>query len=177
MPSVTTVGKLIHKESLISWAQRIGAIGAVKLYNMQVLTPVQHRGHIVTGSQFKDRGLVVVGEDEVIELLKRYSLDTNSLKEAGGERGQSCHTALELWSQTGQMPNPATYPIHEQGYVQALVNFLEESGAESVRHEILVGSVEDGWAGRFDNDLFLPKPVQLETHYTPAGPRRSEDVV
>lgn len=169
VPSVTTVGKLIHKENLISWAQRIGAIGAVKMYNMGITRPVVSGGHRVTGANFKDRGLVVVGEDEIIELLKIHDLDTNALRDAGGDRGSSCHRALELWSETGDMPNPATYPVHEQGYVQALVNFLEESGAESVRHEVAVGSVEDGWAGRFDNDLYFPKPVQLETHYTPAG--------
>jgi hypothetical protein len=167
--SVTTAQKILHKEALISWAQRMGGIGAVKLYNMQALVPVQQSGHIVTGSHFKDRGLVVVGEDEIVELLKSHGLDTNSLKKAGGDRGQSCHDALEMWSKTGQMPNPATYPLHEQGYVQALVNFLTESGAESVRHEVVVGSLEDEWAGRFDNDLLLPKSVQLQTHWTPAG--------
>lgn len=167
--SVTTALKIIHKEELISWAQRIGAIGAIKLYNMQVLKPVRYEGHIVTGSQFKDRGLVVVGEDEIKELLGRYSLDTTALRDAGGKRGHACHIALEQWSKTGQMPNPATYPITEQGYVQALVNFLEESGAESVRTEVVVGSIEDEWAGRFDNDLLFPKSVKLQTHYTPAG--------
>jgi len=167
--SVTTAQKILHKEALISWAQRIGARGVVEMFNQGIVYPGEYKGQRVMATTDPKLGHILVGEQEALDLLKRYHLDTNHYKKAGGTRGQNVHTALEAWSTTGMIPNPATYPITEQGYVQGLVNFLTESEAISVRKEVLVASLEDEYAGRLDNDIELPKSVELMTHHTPAG--------
>lgn len=170
VPSVSTVLKILHKEALISWAQRTGGDGAIRLFNMGVLKGGMYEGQPVLCTHDPEQAsLVVVGEYELVELLKKYRLTTNDAKKKGGKRGDACHKALEAWAQTGTFPNPASYPISEQGYVVALEHFLRESGAEAVRSEVVVASARYGFAGRFDLDLELPKPVELQTHYTPAG--------
>jgi hypothetical protein len=169
VPSVTTVTKILHKENLISWAQRIGADGMIQLFNMGVIQPVMFEGQQVLGAHLKDMGLVVLGEDQALELLGKYKLNTNAKMNAGGKRGLACHKALEIWAETGEIPNPAHYPITEQGYIVALEAFLKESGAVAVRSEVMVASLKHGYAGRFDLDIELPKSVELQTHHTPKG--------
>ena len=169
VPSVTEVQNLLKKEALISWAQRVGANGMIQLFNMGVLRPVQYGNQTVLGTHTTDKGVVVVGEEEALELIKRYRLSTDALKEAGGERGQSCHVALETWAKTGSFPAPATYPITEQGYVIALEHFLRQSRAIARRYEVVVGSAKYGYAGRFDMDIEIPQSVELQVHWTPAG--------
>jgi hypothetical protein len=171
VPSVTTAQGILHKEALIGWAQRVGAGGVVSLVNMKVLKPaVTPGGHEVLGFLDPERGgMVVVDEWEAVELLKKYGLAQHQVKEAGGERGQSVHDAFESYMRFGKLPDPSAYPIIEQGYVNALLSFLIESGMEPRACEVIVCSVEDGWAGRYDGDGFLPKAVELWTHRTEKG--------
>ena len=172
VPSVTTVqDQVLKKEALISWAQRVGAGGVVKLCNMKVLQPVRTQGGAeVLGLYDPARGgHVVCDEWEAIELLKQNHLTTNDLKEAGGERGTSVHDAFENFMHTGELPDPSIYPISEQGYVVALQSFIKESGCQPRASEVLVASVDDGWAGRYDGDIWLPRKASLWTHRTPAG--------
>ena len=170
VPNVTSVLGILQKEQLISWAQRVGVGGAVSLFNIGALKPVNVNGQIVLGAFMPERGgWVAVDEWMGVELLKSHSLTTNALKKEGGDRGQSCHDALESWSDTGILPEPSHYPMHEQGYVSALRDFLKDSGAVSVRAEVAVGSLEHGYAGRFDNDLRLPAGAFLWTHRTEKG--------
>lgn len=168
--SVTTAQKVLQKEALVGWAQRIGVSGMIQLFNMGALKPVSAAGgQTVLGTHLTDKGLIVVGEQEALDLLSKYGLNTNAVKSAGGERGQSCHDALETWATMGTFPNPAMFPITEQGYIVALESFLRESNAEAVRSEVMVGSLRYGFAGRFDVDIELPKSVQLQVYHTPAG--------
>lgn len=169
VPGVTDVLNILKKEQLIAWAQRVGASGVVQLFNMGVLAPVSYEGKTVLGTHIPGKGAIVIGEEQALDLLGQYRLTTNSLKKAGGKRGQSCHDALETWASIGELPNPAFYPVTEQGYVQGLLNFLQESEAEPVRSEVVVGSARYGYAGRYDVDIELPQSVQLMTHHTPAG--------
>jgi len=169
VPSVTTIGKILHKEELIGWAERMGSWGITQLFNMGVVYPGEYNGQRVLATTDREKGHVLVGEWESVDLVRRYHVGRDSVLRAGGERGQSVHDALEAWAQTGMMPNPATYPLTEQGYVQGLVSFLTESGAEARASEVLVASIEDGWAGRYDVDLWLPRTVELWTHLTEKG--------
>jgi hypothetical protein len=172
VPSVTTVqDQVLKKEALISWAQRVGAGGALALANMKVLRPVRTQGGAeVLGFYDASRGgLIVADEWEVIELLKQHGLTTNDAKDAGAERGTSVHDAFENWQRTGVLPDPSVYPISEQGYVVALQTFLRESEAEPRTSEVMVCSVDDGWAGRYDGDICLPYDRTLWTHRTEKG--------
>jgi len=172
LPSVTTViDSVLKKEALISWAQRVGAGGVVKLCNMKVLKPgLTPGGHEVLCLYDAARGgLVVADEWEAVELLKLNRLTTNDAKEAGGERGQSVHDAFENWMHTGVLPDPSIYPISEQGYVSALQAFLLDAICEPRASEVVVAHPEDGWAGRYDGDLWLPAGRDLWSHLTEKG--------
>jgi hypothetical protein len=96
-------------------------------------------------------------KESVVELLKEHKITCNHVKDAGGRRGQSAHDALEAWAEHGRLPNPEVYDEEERGYVVGLRKFLEtvEAGAENggltdVETEVMVGSLEHGYAGRYD---------------------------
>ena len=169
--SVTTAMGILHKEALIGWAQRVGAGGIVSLVNMKVLRPaITVEGHEVLGFMDQERGgMVVCDEWEAVELLKKYGLAQHQIKDEGAERGTSVHEAFESYMRFGKLPDPSAFPITEQGYVKALLAFLTESKMEPRASEVMVCSIQDDWAGRYDGDGFLPQAVELWTHRTPKG--------
>lgn len=171
VPSVTTVQGVLHKEALIGWAQRVGAGGVVSLVNMKVLRPgLTPGGHEVLSFLDPARGgMVVCDEWEAVELLKQHGMAQHQIKDEGAERGTSVHEAFESYMKFGRLPDPSSFPITEQGYVNALLAFLTDSELEPRASEVMVCSVEDGWAGRYDGDGFLPKSTELWTHRTPKG--------
>jgi hypothetical protein len=112
----------------------------------------------------KDHEVVAVpqGEDavpadvpSVEELMKEHKLTTNDVKDSAADRGTNVHDALEQWAKTGHLPSPGDFPESEVGYVSGLVAFLEDARPEPVRTEVMVGSVEHGFAGRYDLELRL----------------------
>jgi hypothetical protein len=66
------------------------------------------------------------------------------------------------------------YPDTERGYVQGLNNFLAlVTKAEDVQAEVMVGSLEHLYAGRYDLRLTLTEPVELVTK---TYPKRNDKV-
>lgn len=88
--------------------------------------------------------------DTVVQMLTAEKLTVNHdfAKEAT-KKGTNVHKALEAFAENGIAPDPRFYPEGEQGFIQALVNFINDANPQSLHSELLVGS-RDGWAGTLD---------------------------
>lgn len=106
------------------------------------------------------------GDEAAIKYLKQYPYEH---RDKAAKRGTSVHNGMEYWAQTGELPKPEVYDESERGYVEGLLAFLTESKIVCHAAEVMVGSVENGYAGRFDLDGVLMDDVELVTHLTPKG--------
>lgn len=167
VPSVTTVLGVLDKPALPWWGMKVGVEGVISLFNMGIL----HRATAQSGQQVlatnTEDGMFAAGTDEVISLLTRHALTVNHVRDKAGDRGTSVHSALELWADDGKLPDPDIFPPGEQGYVQGLRAFLEHADPEPVASEVMVGSLEHGFAGRYDIRFKLKEERQVVFHRTP----------
>lgn len=148
--SVTTALKCLYKGGLDWWGMRIGTAGMVQLFEMGVLAPTRTE-HGQTLAVLDGDGVWQFATQESLDdALKRHGLNVQQSMDKASDRGSNVHDALEMWAATRTIPDPAAYPIHERPYVEGLVMFLRDAMVEPDGHEILVGSYEHGFAGRFD---------------------------
>jgi hypothetical protein len=167
VPSVTTVLGVLDKPALPWWGMRVGVQGVLTLFSMGLLKAYCEHGLApVLACRSSDID-IVAGVPQIEDLLKRAKLTVNHVKDAAGDRGRGVHDAFELWAKEGHLPDPAMFPPAEQGYVQGLRRFIEESGAKAVAAEVQVGSVKHGYAGRYDIRIEYPNDVDLVVHHTP----------
>jgi len=147
VPSVTTVLGILNKPQLVWWGMQRGVEGVIDLFAKGVLATAfdwdidQER--IVVGNDFATEAMIV-------DALKEHKLTVNHRLEKASERGVNVHDALEAWAATGAMPRPSEFPESERPYVEGLLKFLTDVDPTPIRQEVMVGSVEHGFAGRFD---------------------------
>lgn len=169
IPSVTSVLNVLDKSGALSWwSQGVGAEGVLELARRGIL--VYGDGH------WTDSFNGLVDKDDVVNFLKQEKLTINDAKGAASTRGLSVHDAFEVWSKdTSYRPQPSLYPEAEQGYIRGLVAFLDDLGeVEDVESEVMVGSIQHGFAGRFDVRLTLPEPREMVTRIYPVREAKRE---
>lgn len=181
VPSVTTITDL-SKDSgpLIWWGMTVGVAGVLELYQREILRPTEISGvGMVLATPgpvgIGVAGLVVAGQEQIVKLLKREKLTTNHVKSTAGDRGTSCHDALDLWMREGHKPDPAMFPPEERGYILGLLEFirdLEVGGVEPLDCEVMVGSLEHGYAGRYDVRFKTNKECAVVKRVTPKRGRQ-----
>jgi hypothetical protein len=133
---------------------QVGIAGVIDLYN---------ETHLVQGetgdSKYKlaipdappGESWPVATVENVTALLTKHRKTVNHTLTAAGDRGTSVHDAFETWCKTGVIPHPEIYPETEKGYVTGLVKFLHDFGpAWDIQAEIMVGSLQHLYAGRYD---------------------------
>lgn len=153
VPSVTEVLGVLDKPALPWWGMKVGVAGVLEL-----------------GEATADCSTV----DEVVDLLTKHKLTVNHVRDKAGDRGVSVHNALERWAFEGIFPDPDDYPDEERGYVVGVSAFLREVRPEPVAAEVMVGSVEHGFAGRFDLLAVLEEPREVVVKCgLKRGPRRA----
>jgi hypothetical protein len=181
VPSVTTILKVLAKDALPWWGMKVGVNGVFALLEQGVIHPYDFErpyvpelgGRELTPEDFyRSRQ---DADDLGLErgLLTEHKLTTNDVLEDAGDRGNSVHTALEDWTLMGEMPDPELFPEEERGYVNGLVTFLRDVKLTPVASEVMVGSVEHEYAGRFD--LIAELPEQEAT--VRASPKRSRRAI
>lgn len=172
VPSVTTVLGVLDKPALPWWGMGVGVEGALALHNMGILRSMQV-GHQMALCYEGELGQwYVAGKEQVIELLGKHKLTVNHVRDKAGDRGTAVHDALEHWAGTGDLPDPGIFPPNEQGYVLGLIAFLQDAMLEPVASEVMVGSVEHGFAGRYDLRAKTTQDRQIVVHRTPKrGPQ------
>lgn len=142
VPSVTTVLDVLSKPALTWWGQRIGVEGVASLWTHENKDIAEGVGrHLLEGNS-----------DAIVDMLKEQKITVNHRRDKAASRGTSVHSALESWAVTGQIANVDDFPEEEQGYVRGLNAFLADCKGEleALDAELMVGSKEHGFAGRFD---------------------------
>lgn len=179
VPSVTSVLGVLDKPALMYWGMKVGVEGVLELWERKrVATVVAFDGDnreklIVCGeTPVDDRDATL---ENLVALLVEEKLTVNHVRDKAGDRGTTVHDAFEEWAKTGQIPNPDDFGETERGYVAGLVKFLEESKAEPLSTEVMVGSAVHGYAGRYDIRLRIPQDVEMVVRQMPVRQRR--DVV
>ena len=171
VPSVTTVLGCLDKPALPWWGQRIGVEGVMELVRRDVLYAHYGDAEPYLGVR---RGWYPepATSDEVVALLTEHQLSTNHVRDKAGARGVAVHDAFETWATTGTRPDPSIFPEEERGYVVGLLAFLDDVNPEPLAAEVMVGSVQHGFAGRYDIRLRVPEECQVVFHRTPKkGPQ------
>jgi hypothetical protein len=177
VPSVTTVLDCLAKGGLSWWGQEVGVEGVLELYRRDLL------GHGALGlgggaeARFiainTSEGYQAATVDGVVDLLKKQKLTINHTLGKAAKRGTAVHDALEVWAKTGALPDAAMFPREEQGYVLGVAAFLWDiQSAEPVASEVMVGSLEHGFAGRYDIRFKTTEEHAVVVHRTPVkGPQ------
>lgn len=175
VPSVTTVLEVLDKPALPWWGMRIGVEGVTTLHNMGLLRSIQHGYQRVLACPGEGSDLVVAGAEQIIELLSKHQLTTNHVRDKAGDRGQSCHDAFQLWAEEGVLPDPSIFPPQEQGYVLGLLEFFKDARVRPLSSEVMVGSLQHGYAGRYDVRMEVIEDSEVVVHRTPVrGPQHKQ---
>lgn len=167
VPSVTTVNGVLDKPGLPWWGMKSGTEGLLTLIRDGLIGRSNGEPTVVIdGTPF------TATVDNVVELLKEKKLTVNHVKDRAGDRGVSVHAALEAWcDDPTYRPDLSFFPETEHGYLTGLTRFLDDItpqlGRGKINAEVMVGSAEHGFAGRYDLDLPLKKDTELVVSRTP----------
>ena len=168
VPSVTTVLDVLRKDGLSWWGMKVGVEGVIQLVNRGRLTTVLDwlaENQVLSLDHGTELQQYNPNADHIVKALTGEKLTVNHALNRAGDRGTNVHSALEAWASSGCefAPTPQNFPEEEQPYVSALIDWIDDlDGAARVRgQEVMVGSVEHGFAGRFDLVIELLEPRAL----------------
>lgn len=188
--SVTEALKILNKDALVWWGQRVGAQALDTLLSMRLIhvatdgerigfapsqdTEVKIDGELVTllANVLLDID-VQHGIDQFTPIFSKFKLSTNHIVEEASDRGQSVHDAFERWGVTGELPDPGEYDWVEKPYVQGLRSFLIDAlagGLAPEMQEVAVASPKHKYAGRFDFLGNTKQPMRVVTKTYPKNP-------
>lgn len=134
VPTVTQVLRILDKPALVWWGMKTGLEGfceMTKRYN------------------WRQEGFPDFDADDLVKWLTREKLTTNHVRNKAGDRGKYVHQALEQLHE-GTTPDPRAFPTEGRGYVAAVIGWWDENVTKSYDSEVLVASLEYGFAGTFD---------------------------
>jgi hypothetical protein len=189
VPSVSTVMNVLDKPALPWWGMKVGAGGAVELFQQKHLRvskgelqvhewPEPPKGSR-SGAKFLEwlttsdakPYWVEATMDSVVSAMTHEKLTTNHVRDKRGEHGNGAHEMFEAWTDTGILPDPSQIEDPEEaGRVVALRAFCEAARIEDAQSELIVGSRVHRVAGRSDlrcklyGDLVVSlSPLRLKT--------------
>lgn len=169
VPSVTTVLGVLDKPGLPWWSQGLAVESVIELVRRGLLSWLP--GWTEEGYLAHPDGAAATKES-IVALLTAEKLTCNHARDKAGARGQACHDAFETWAKSGQKPDPEMFPEEEKGYIAGLLAFLEDAQPEPLDCEVMVGSVEHGFAGRYDVRLRITEERRVVYKRTPVkGPQ------
>ena len=146
VPSVTEVLGVLDKPALPWWGMKVGVEGTLQLIREGEIGKLDGSPVLTNGGEYH-----VALPDTVVALLTQHKLTVNHVRDKAGDRGTSVHNALEVFLETGKMPDPSMYHDEQAGYVQGLCGFLFDCPTMlSIESEVMVGSKSHRFAGRFD---------------------------
>lgn len=135
VPSVTQILGVLDKPGLPWWGMQIGVQGVIELAK-------RHDNPNIIGPE--------TDPDKVVAWLTSEKLTVNHQRDNAAKRGTGVHDALEQYCATGAIPSLSDFPVEERGFVQALCKFLIDHEPQPERTEVIVGSREHQFAGRYD---------------------------
>lgn len=157
VPSVTTVLDCLSKPALTWWGMKVGLEASQKLC---LLKEPPWR------PDYEEL-------DELVRMATEAKITVNHQRDKAAKRGTNVHNALETWALTGKLTPFTDFPVEEQGYVMGLNNFLADckNRLKPVETELMVGSKDHGFAGRFDLQAKLGESIEFKT-----GPRTTRKI-
>jgi hypothetical protein len=136
VPSVTTILGVLAKPALPWWGMQTGVDGLCALHRQGVPIPWDD-------------------PEGATKLLIEHRLTVNHVRDNAASRGTGVHDALEAWATSGRVPKLSEFPSEERGYVTALAKALIHLDPTPGATEVMVGSTEHGFAGRYDLRCFI----------------------
>jgi hypothetical protein len=174
IPSVTQIiGAVTPKDALAWWGMRVGFAGAVEMMRHvgwadiananepaeiirpKLIPPARQHFTKADRRRQKPRSLV---EAWVVDAKR----DTNRIVDEAADRGTDVHTALEAFA-AGEVLSPREFPPERRGYIAGLNAWFVEQEPEVEEAEVLVGSWEHRFAGRYDANVRYPDGARVLT--------------
>ncbi len=118
-------------------------------------------------------------KESVVALLTEHKISCNHQRDKAADRGTNVHDALEQWARSNGefFPTPQNFPEEERPYVEGLLQFLDDAaGTKPVLCEVMVGSIEHGFAGRYDLVVEITEPVSLVSKTYPKREAKREEI-
>jgi len=175
--SVTKVLDCFYKGGLDWYGQRVGTAGVRHLVRVGefALAPSPD-GTGFVAAVLNDEGVWETATEENMDAaLKRHGMNVQQSTAKTADRGANVHDAFEAWCVTGKLPNPLDFDYEERPYVEGLVAFLNDARLEPEMSEVLVGSYEHGFAGRFDAQVRARTEQKVVTKvYPKAAPKHAQ---
>ena len=148
--SVTTALKILDKPALISWAERCGVEGALRLER---------------AGELKD-----VPVEQATEIVRINGMGSDAKRDAGADRGTAVHEAIRAYCDEGKVPRLADFPAEVRPYVSACSHWLMQAKPNVLESEVVVGHPVHKYAGRVDMIAELDGRIVLVDFKTsPAG--------
>lgn len=173
--SVTGVLKVLDKPALPWWGMEIGLQGFLEAVARGTLRVKQDgNGYVMeinsaaadkkTEEYKKKEGVEFVTDAKrLAHLLTALKLTVNHVRDDAGARGKKAHSAFETWCETGIVPVSKGFPDDQRGYVEGIRKFVQEADLSTGRTEIMVGSLEHRFAGRYDwHGMYEGVPTLLD---------------
>jgi len=154
IPSVTDILKVLDKPQLIWWGMKMGVEGLAKIYRFDPTGLVS-------------REMEDLLTDSLVERLADARLTVNHLAGQASNRGISVHQALEAWMSEGRVPKEGDYAQENRGFIRGLARFLSDIQVVPDGSEIMVGSLEHGFAGRYDARIRVEEECEVVFKNTP----------
>lgn len=126
LPSVTTILNIIGKPALVPWAYKYTIAGVAEL------------------AQAEPHKFVNITADELDTLMKEHQLTPNQMKENAAKRGTNVHEEFE------RLLNGEPPLAPENGYVKALIHWIDTRHPVTIATEAPLWSVKHGFAGTLD---------------------------
>jgi len=156
VPSVSEILDVLESKGLIWWGMQMGVEGVRTLIDRDIIAYVDS-----------------YTTEEIVALLTKHKLTVNHVRDKAGVRGSSVHDAFEIWATEGTLPDVGLFPEEEQGYVRGLVAFLHDVEPVPVQSEVMVASLEEGFAGRYDVRLEIGRKCEVVKKITPKRTHRA----
>jgi hypothetical protein len=166
VPSATTILEgCTAKDALPWWGMRVGLAAALKLFQDGIISwpalQTEDYAETLSGVPSKTRA-IMRGRGAARKpktLLEYHALEqrltTNHIRDDAGDRGTAVHTAVEQLGIEDVIPNIDEFPVEQRGYIRAIARWWMNQEPEFHRQEIIVGSREHAYAGRFDLDATM----------------------
>lgn len=131
LDAVSSIVGCMHKQALLGWYEKCGAIGAIRA---------------VRAGEIDD----TVPEEEVIDRVRLLGLGADRQKSDAADRGTAIHTVFEALAQGGEPPDPAEFPEEARPWLQGAVSAWLALDPEPTEVEQIVCHPDDRYAGRPD---------------------------
>lgn len=181
VPSVTQIlGEVTDKSGALTWwGMRVGFAAVIRLLQTDKLSAMSMlsydyddhlSGKPVRGEAIR-RGKKDKTPLEALAIANR--LTTNHVRDTKADLGTLIHAALEEIGITEKFPDLSEFEPEAQPYMRAFASFWLDQDPFIEQQEVIVGSAEHRYAGRFDLSARIDEETYLLDYKTSKGVYRS----